>query len=280
MVQVVKVNTPLRLSILIQSPAARLDCLRLLNVNMAAATTTRSSFFTWPDEFRAEYYPTFALLSSSSPRTYRKYPRSISIGSSSTTKLESKPKARKSKSVHFADSKGLALVSVLTFDDEKELRNEFSKFMTLSRDERRTSTVEKCRSKQEDSVTGKSSETHFLSPKELVKQVELQKVCLEKTELLESAIRGTVCVHNLAYEKSVVVRYTFDEWRNQQDAKGNFHPDSSTKKMDKFVFEIPIPNESPLKNFKVEFAVCYTVLGDSFWDNNNGFNYHALFSRK
>ena len=252
---------------------------------MTATATTRSAFHTRSDEFRTGFLADHSFVPwprSPSPRTKSKFPRSHSIGSpTSGERTDKKFELRKSKSVHFADSMGLPLLSVLTFNAEKELQEEFSKLMALDHRERWSTMADKCCStKQGSSAVPKSKETFFASPKILAKKVEMQKICLEKTELLESAVRGTACVDNLSYKKDVIVRFTFDKWRTQQDVQGAFHSHSREQNFDRFVFEIPIPNDATApKNFKVEFAVAYNVLGDSHWDNNNGFNYHVLFVR-
>lgn len=246
---------------------------------MATATAARN--YKWNNEpYKSEIFRQFSC-SIKPARTIRpngSFPtltRSRSFGSPTFPRRKPSPIRRKSKSVHFADSKGLALVSVVTFNEERELREQFSKLANFTQTAagKRRLKVEGC-----DSCTNKKSNkiASEKPPDKVIKQLAWQKVYLHSTECLKSGnIRGKVYVANLAYEKHVKARFSLDSWRTQHEVDGEFHS-NCTKDIDRFVFEIPIPKEFAVKNFKVEFAVSYTVLGDTFWDNNNGFNYHVL----
>lgn len=241
------------------------------------ATATASHSFKWNEQCSRDIFKQFSC-SNKPARTIRpnssfpKLTRSLSFGSPTFPRRRPSPIRHKSKSVHFADSKGLDLVSVLTFNEEKELRERFSKIASPSVGGRLKYAQDSFRNK-------KSNDSRFDKPSEkLIRQLAWQKVCLEKTELVKSGyIRGEVCVANLAFEKQVKARFTLDSWQTHDEIEGEFHS-NCTKDIDRFVIKIPIPRDEAIKNFKVEFAVSYTVLGDTFWDNNNGFNYHVLFA--
>ena len=236
------------------------------SLTMATATTAHN--FTW--QFTNRIKPARTIKSSSS---FPSLTRAISFGSPTFPRRKPSPIRRKSKSVHFADSKGLALVSVLTFNEEQELREQFSRLANLTQTAagRHRSRIEyaSCKSKKSNGTHSKK-----ISDK-ITKQLAWQKVYVEKAELIKGNIRSEVYVVNLAYEKHVKARFTLDSWQTYEEIDGKFHS-NCTKDIDKFVVEIPVPKHSAVKNFKIEFAVSYTVLGDTFWDNNNGLNYHAL----
>ena len=190
----------------------------------------------------------------------------------STEKIE----VRKAKSVHFADSCGLALTSVATlFDNEEELfafknfcrnrglvgRNSFPSFG-------KPKTVEKRKSKF----------LNFVQPVSLpnFRQLVLNnKVSLESVVLREYSIFGTVCVANIDFHKNIFLRYTVDKWKSSKDAKGAYVSGTSTGKTDTFSFEIPMSGHGD--GLIVEFCVCFETKDGSFWDNNNSQNYKILF---
>ena len=183
---------------------------------------------------------------------------------------------RKAKSVHFADSCGLALTSVATlFDNEEEL---FA-FQNFSRSrglvERNSFPLF---GKIKTAGKKKSKLLNFVQPVTLPnfqQHVSTNKLSLENIVLREYSIFGTVCVANLDFHKNVFVRYTFDSWKNSKDAKGVYLSGTSTGKTDTFSFELPICGEGD--GLSVEFCVCFETKDSTFWDNNNGQNYKILF---
>ncbi len=248
---------------------------------MAIATVSRN--LTWNEQYNTDLFQQFRcnIKPARTIRPNGSFPsllrRSLSVGSPTFPRRKVSPIRQKSKSVHFADSKGLALVSVSTFNEEQELREQFSQLVSITRTAAGKRRLKIC--EQDSCRNKKSNKTQSGKPSErIIKQLAWQKVCVDKTELLKSGnVRGEVYVANLAFEKHVKARFSLDSWQTQQEVDGEFHS-NCTKDIDKFVFEIPLSKERAVKNFKVQFAVSYTVLGDTFWDNNNGFNYHVLFA--
>ena len=105
---------------------------------------------------------------------------------------------------------------------------------------------------------------------------------LEKTQDKDSAVIGSICVKNLAYEKRVVIRFTLNNWTTFSDLAANWkesiggtsdHPEN-----DRFCFEIPLPGAN--WSGTVEFAVRYDVAGWTFWDNNHERNHTVIIERK
>ena len=191
-----------------------------------------------------------------------------------------KIEVRKAKSVHFADSCGLALTSVsYLFDNEDELfafknfsrskglvvRNSFP----LIGGKKKGTTEEK-----------KSKLLNFVQPITLTnfqEKVIENRVCLENVVIREYSIFGTISVSNIDFQKNVFVRYTFDKWRSCHDAKGTFVSGTSTGKTDSFSFEIPVSGDDKGDTVNVEFCVCYETPSGTYWDNNKQQNYKILF---
>nr|XP_046225752.1 protein phosphatase 1 regulatory subunit 3B-like isoform X2 [Oncorhynchus gorbuscha] len=112
----------------------------------------------------------------------------------------------------------------------------------------------------------------------LTKRLETELVCLEHCMLNEKALSGTVKVKNLSFEKSVKVRVTFDTWKSYTDFECQYLKDTYTgSNYDTFAFVVSLPAElRPHKH--IEFAICYKVNGQTYWDGNQGRNYRIIWS--
>ena len=114
-----------------------------------------------------------------------------------------------------------------------------------------------------------------LCDEDIVKKVRKQRVIVEHYKLSDrkDTVIGRVRVANLAFEKKVQVRYTFNDWHNCFDQnliwEGSVGVLGET---DKFTLVIPVPSRW---SGCVEFAVRYKVNGRSFWDNNGSKNYRV-----
>ncbi|KAI8366061.1 putative phosphatase regulatory subunit-domain-containing protein [Radiomyces spectabilis] len=95
----------------------------------------------------------------------------------------------------------------------------------------------------------------------------------------DNAIKGTVHVRNLAYEKHVAVRYTLDCWQSYHDTKADYEgPAGGTfKGFDTFVFKLDLDTSKLADRGHVrgtvDFAVRYTIHGQDHWENNDGGDY-------
>lgn len=172
-----------------------------------------------------------------------------------------------SKSVHFADTKGLALTSIFFFPKENysahETRRKIIKYF-------------KDNTPRDPGTPAKL--LNFKSPipyKDNQVRVGGKNVCLEKIVCNTFGIYGRINVKNLAFEKDVSVRYTFDGWQTFQDAYANYISGASVSTTDTFFFHIKPPQTS--ENRKMEFAIRYKVNGEEFWDNNHGDNYRLVY---
>jgi hypothetical protein len=95
---------------------------------------------------------------------------------------------------------------------------------------------------------------------------------------------GNIAVQNLAFHKSVVVRFTFDYWKTTSELAADYNNDVRRKgshdNLDRFNFSIKLADQANLENKTLYFCVRYTVNGQEFWDNNGSSNYQVDFSKK
>jgi len=98
-------------------------------------------------------------------------------------------------------------------------------------------------------------------------------------------LQGRIMVQNIAFQKSVDVRYTFDFWSTVSEVPATFVEGVSSKdnknNFDAFIFSIELIDNSrnPIDGKTMYFAVHYSVENNDFWDNNNGSNYQVNFKR-
>ncbi|XP_061450262.1 protein phosphatase 1 regulatory subunit 3E-like [Rhineura floridana] len=105
-------------------------------------------------------------------------------------------------------------------------------------------------------------------------RVREQKVKLEWVRPEAVGLRGAVRVLNLAYEKSVSVRYTLNRWASCNEVPATYLPPppaghAGDGLTDRFAFHLPVGEGTTL----LEFAVRYCVADTEYWDNNDGHNY-------
>ncbi|KAM6453078.1 protein phosphatase 1 regulatory subunit 3E [Liasis olivaceus] len=113
-----------------------------------------------------------------------------------------------------------------------------------------------------------------LSMADFLPRLLAQCVLLEGVRAEGSCVSGTIRVLNMAYEKRVSVRYTWDFWATEHEARASYAAPAGRDRdhADRFAFRLPLP--VPLSaGIVLEFALCYLVGGKEFWDNNQGRNY-------
>ena len=95
---------------------------------------------------------------------------------------------------------------------------------------------------------------------------------------------GTAAVHNLAFQKFVVARFTLDYWKTTSEVVADFNTDVRKKQnsdgCDRFLFSIKLEDLANLESKTMFFCVRYNVNGQEHWDNNNGANYQVDFVKK
>lgn len=195
------------------------------------------------------------------------------------------------KKVRFADSLGLELTSVKHFDvaDLPQVPDRiFAKYSPLSNNDNDniiSSTTNHHHHHPPHHVGTKfprplnqsvCMELEFTNPGRLPHfehKVREVKVLLETFEADEFTLSGVVRVLNLAFEKSVYLRYSLNNWITFMDSLAYYVPDSSDGVTDRFSFKIITPTFMEGGGSTLQFAIRYCVCGEEFWDNNVGNNY-------
>lgn len=97
---------------------------------------------------------------------------------------------------------------------------------------------------------------------------------------------GKVLVKNLAFNKWIAVRFTFDHWQTVSEVSATYDStqnNSTTNKdpdWDRFTFSIKLVDFTNLENRHMLFCVRYNVADREFWDNNYGSNYQVEFRKR
>lgn len=128
-------------------------------------------------------------------------------------------------------------------------------------------------------MSGSSSQGPQFCEEEFNAKVNKQMVALEKSDYdsKDNKITGLVRVKNLAYEKRVVIRYSFSDWAEYSEKSAEWEEsigESGRPETDRFRFEIPLT--APNQCGSVRFAVRYDVAGLTFWDNSGGENHKVV----
>ncbi|CAG8525779.1 16352_t:CDS:2 [Acaulospora colombiana] len=104
---------------------------------------------------------------------------------------------------------------------------------------------------------------------------------ISDTDGEEESILGRVQVQNIAFEKVVNIRYTFDSWQSVSEVStsyaGKVPNRSSANNFDIFIFTIELIDNSrnSIDGKTLYFAVHYQVNGCDYWDNNDAQNYQS-----
>ncbi|XP_052475681.1 protein phosphatase 1 regulatory subunit 3C-B [Carassius gibelio] len=180
------------------------------------------------------------------------------------------PKSKAKKKVVFADSKGMSLTAVhvfSAFDKREPATSELQFDLEDLEDVTATLHINLAQNRILDFPQPAADYLDFRS--RLLKNF----VCLENCTLQERALTGTIKVRNLAYEKLVHVRITFNTWKSFQDEECTFMNNvCCCQDTDTFSFAIQLPGYVPPQN-KVEFCISYRTGEQTYWDNNDGRNY-------
>ncbi|XP_076014925.1 protein phosphatase 1 regulatory subunit 3E [Genypterus blacodes] len=179
------------------------------------------------------------------------------------------------KKVRFADSLGLELISVKHFDDADEPELPERIMVKLPRGPLHLNQLDtKFPRAPPQSVYMELLFTHPGSLPGFEHKVREVKVLLERVETDEFSLSGFVRVLNMAFEKSVSLRYSINNWITFMDSLASYVPSSSDGATDKFSFKVVMPTYLD-SGGTLQFAIKYCVGGQEFWDNNNGTNYRV-----
>ncbi|XP_031685311.1 protein phosphatase 1 regulatory subunit 3E [Oncorhynchus kisutch] len=178
------------------------------------------------------------------------------------------------KKVRFADSLGLELTSVKHFNDT-DMPDVPERIMaTFDRGPLHLNPFDKF--PRAPTTQSSYMELQFKNPGTLpgfTEKVKELKVLLECAEADEFSLSGVVRVLNMAFEKSVYLRFSINNWITFMDSLASYVPESSNGVTDKFSFKIITPTTFLESGGTFQFAIRYCVGGDEYWDNNNGVNY-------
>ncbi|KAI5781206.1 putative phosphatase regulatory subunit-domain-containing protein [Geopyxis carbonaria] len=110
--------------------------------------------------------------------------------------------------------------------------------------------------------------------------VRLEKVCLSTDK---QSLIGTIACVNMAFQKHVVTRFTFDYWQTVSEVTAEYSSDVRRKDRedgaDRFVFKIKLAEQANLEKKTLFFCIRYCTAGQEHWDNNAGFNFHVDFKK-
>lgn len=93
----------------------------------------------------------------------------------------------------------------------------------------------------------------------------------------KNALVGLIMVKNLAFEKKLSIKLTFNNWRSSLIINNITYSKSfASVNFDQFKFVIPL--EHMPKNIDLQFVIRYDVDGRTYWDNNSTRNYHLTLA--
>ncbi|KAI1312053.1 putative phosphatase regulatory subunit-domain-containing protein [Xylaria venustula] len=111
--------------------------------------------------------------------------------------------------------------------------------------------------------------------------VRLERVWMSPDQ---KSLIGFVSVANLAFQKSVVCRFTFDYWKTTSEVGAEYHheirPEENEIGHDRFQFSIKLSDIANLEAKTLFFCIRYTVNGLEYWDNNGNLNFQVDFRKK
>ncbi|KAI9597251.1 putative phosphatase regulatory subunit-domain-containing protein, partial [Syncephalis fuscata] len=127
-------------------------------------------------------------------------------------------------------------------------------------------------------------------PETSVFHLTMRPISIEWIRLADKSrhLRVLTCCQNLAFQKTVLVRYTLDNWQSHDDVSSEFYDSISNGNFDRFLAYIPFDaskvgsadySSNNLKPLTIEICIRYIVDGKEFWDNNRGNNYRVIISR-
>lgn len=95
---------------------------------------------------------------------------------------------------------------------------------------------------------------------------------------------GVVAVANIAFNKHIVARFTFDYWKTTSEVVAEFNHDVRKKEAndgyDRFNFNIKLADQAHLETKTLFICVRYNVAGQEHWDSNANMNYQVDFVKK
>ncbi|KAI1324071.1 putative phosphatase regulatory subunit-domain-containing protein [Xylariaceae sp. FL0255] len=111
--------------------------------------------------------------------------------------------------------------------------------------------------------------------------VRLERVWMSPDQ---KSLVGSISVANLAFQKFVVCRFTFDYWKTTSEVGAEFHHEirltETATGNDRFQFSIKLSDIADLQSKTLYFCIRYNVNGVEYWDNNGNMNFQVDFRKK
>jgi hypothetical protein len=111
--------------------------------------------------------------------------------------------------------------------------------------------------------------------------IRVERITLSKDH---KTLLGSVAVANLAFEKSVTARFTFDYWKTTSEIAAEYSTVKPQKGVsdgfDRFQFAIKLSDQANLQDKTLYICVRYNVGGQEHWDSNGGKNFQVDFIKK
>ncbi|KAH8264794.1 hypothetical protein KR038_001256 [Drosophila bunnanda] len=169
------------------------------------------------------------------------------------------------KHVIFADDEGLSLTEVRVMSEPSNVPPYWSmKFL-----EQITQGLVSPHPADQWTVDFKQPASDYLSFRQKIERdfVSLENVIVKDEE---SIVVGTIKVKNIDFQKEIIVRVTWDDWKSQQDifctfARAYGPATCAHVVFDTFSFKITLPPSSK----RLEFCICYRTNDTEYWDNND-----------
>ena len=94
------------------------------------------------------------------------------------------------------------------------------------------------------------------------------------------ALKGIVLCKNIAFNKWVAVRFTFDWWQTTSEVTATYKESVRGGTYDRFSFQVKLQDlMSRIEEKMLFLAVRYNTDGNEFWDSNGGQNYQVMFEK-
>lgn len=111
--------------------------------------------------------------------------------------------------------------------------------------------------------------------------VKLEKLWLSSDQ---KCLLGFIAVANLAFQKHVSCRFTFDHWKTTSEVTAEYaheiRPHDGPLAHDRFSFSIKLSDTANLESKTLYLCLRYAVNGQEFWDNNTSANFQVDFRKK
>lgn len=107
------------------------------------------------------------------------------------------------------------------------------------------------------------------------KDVYLESIFLDEDR---KNLKGVVRVKNLAYDKWVAVRFTYDWWQTTNETSAAYKESIQGGQYDRFQFTLKLQDlMTKIEEKKLFICLRYTAGGRDIWDSNDGQNYAVTF---